>query len=1102
MDHERAGLLSHLEVAEILKSDPTKGLTSAEAQERLCLHGLNRLNSNGSQMNSFGSSGDDYSEIMLDDEGCFEAGVSKLIRRSSRKVLELLTRYFNQNVLQFLKQFLNPLIQLLIICMIVSALLGEFENCTSIGLAILIVSLLSYFQERRADKSLEKLSKQMPSSCKVVRDGIMQEINVEHLVPGDIVHLSEGQRIPADCRLYDIHSFTVDESNLTGETQSLVKTSEAIKQPFALSSSSSVFESRQLTLSRFPTSDKQHYETITTTRDDSGSNNLARNHYSNTYETFRAQQVDGEFLYQNLALMGTLVECGHSRGIVIATGRLTRYGQVYQMLKTTQQPHSPLQTNIDQLSIQLVVFACCIIAAVSIIGITQQRRILEIAYYAISLAVTAIPEGLPVVLSVITAMGVIRLSQRRTIIKSMTSIETLGCVQILCADKTGTLTKSNMTLTDIVTSELHSLSSSELEQLNQEECLKQMTFNKLGGKMYSIGRLMECGTLCNNATVEHSSEHNEYYQQIGDDSTGDYGENTKGAPRGHRRHKGSITYKLHGQATECAILDASLRLGYGDSRDKFERLSEIPFSSSSRRMIVRCQRRDLGSASDNGPTMFYVKGAWEEILKDCTYYYESGMPKAKTDEMWLEYSRICSTLGSQGLRVLALASGQTLDQLSFVGLIGINNSLRDGIVETVQDLRQKYHVDFKMITGDSKATAMAVGRSLGLLSKLGEKEKSNEHRGSKVYTIEDYHHERFMMSGDQLQRLLNTDIDQAQKGRELLGKTIFYRVDPIQKANIISKLQDLGRIVAMTGDGVNDVISLKRANLSLVMGSGADVCREIADVILLDDQMEVLRDAVLEGKGIYHKIQSFLAYQISISLTLFVMIGVAFGYRTEAPFTVNQLLLINILADGPQAQSLAMERLGEHELVMWPRNAKESLVTCRLMGQLLSLSSLLIALNLTLYEYLLDLSQQSGAVDGRLDAHCRSLMFSFFVFCTVYIALSLRSKWKTVLETRIYSNLELLLCCSVVLVLQIGLIQLSGGDDGQTWIGETFDTESVEWMEMLYVFLYASIVLIVMDCIKAAIRLLMYFKILACKATRKNDTNEPELTYLTTRDST
>lgn len=520
MNHNEATILEPEEVARVLKTDLLNGLTSYEARERLKVYGINSL-----------------------DKDLDSGTVQK---------------YIYHSVLKYLTQFLNPLIQLLIICVIISLSIGEYGNAVSVTVSILIVCTISYVQERRADKSLEKLNKRMPNICKVIREHQAHELEAHHLVPGDIIYLDEGQRVPADVRLFDIQSLSVNEANLTGETLGQIKSAE-------------------------PTSKK----VLAVLNGD----------------TMAAEEPS--LICKNIALMGTLIEAGHGYGIVLCTGKQTRYGEVYSILKNSQvQPRSPLQVNIDQLSLHLVIGSCTIIAIMSMLGIVQQRSALEVGYYAISLAVTAIPEGLPVVAAVIMALGVLRLSRQRTIVRSLNSIETLGCIQILCADKTGTLTRNDMTLTDIVTSELHSLSSDELEELNNEECRKHMTFNKFGGKIYSIGRLMEVGTLCNNATYDPYPT-------------------------------ASISNHFIGSATECAILDAAIRMGYGDSRTKFERMSEVPFSSQTRRMIVQCRRKDLPS---NSP-MYYIKGAWEDVLNDCTFYYECGLLKPKTDEIWLEFAR-------------------------------------------------------------------------------------------------------------------------------------------------------------------------------------------------------------------------------------------------------------------------------------------------------------------------------------------------------------------------------------------------------------------------------------------------------------------------------
>lgn len=934
MNHEQAAVSSHDEVAQALCGDPINGLTAFEAKERLRKYGLNSL-------------GDE----------CKHEGIKMV----------------HTNIIKFLKQFLNPLIQLLLLCVLISVAIGQYENAVSVLISVLIVGTISYIQEYRADRSLEKLSKQMPAMCKVIRDRQVHEIEAQLLVPGDIVYLSEGQRVPADLRLFDVHALSINEANLTGEAIAQHKTDQA--------------------------SPEKHIESVLLNQ-----TSIINNNNNNNGSNSNQANEDKNFIFNNLALMGTLVESGHCRGIVIGTGKCTRYGEVYSMLKSTIQPKSPLQVNIDQLSMHLVIISCTVIAVMSILGVVQQRPALEVAYYAVSLAVTAIPEGLPVVVAVIMALGVLRLSKRQTVVKSLTSIETLGCIEILCADKTGTLTRSEMTLTDIVTSELHSLSNNDMEEFNRDEVRNQMTFNKLGGKMYSIVRLMEVGTLCNNASYDPNP------------------------PEG--------LSNFIGQSTECAILAAAIKMGCGDSRTMFDRLEEIPFDSVSRRMAVLCRRQDLPAS---GP-MYYVKGAWEKILNDCQCYYDSGLVKARTDEMWLEYARICTALGSQGLRVLALATGPTMDQLTFVGMVGINNAPKDGMLETITRLKQDFMVDVKMITGDSRSTATAVGRRLGLIEAPTEIEE-----------------DRVIMSGEHLRVLLASDMDEKAKAHEISSKSIFYRVDPIQKASIVRNLQRLDKIIAMTGDGVNDVISMKQANLSLAMGSGADVCKEIADVVLVEDDLTVLVEAIVEGKGIYHKIHSFMSYQISISFTLLVLVAVSFLLRLPTPYTVIQLLFINILTDGPPAQALGVERIQQSELSKRPRNVHEAILNGKLVGSLLVLTVALVSVNGALYWFVLDSTDE-------LDARARCHLFTCYVFCSVFASISLRSRVKTVFEIKLFGNLELLYCSIVVVLIQLIIINVKP-------LCELFDIEQISISETGYIALYSSSVLVIMDSAKVMLRI-------------------------------
>lgn len=930
MNHNQASILGPGEVAEGLQTNISTGLTAFEARDRVKRYGSNTL------------------------ADTTDKSMPKLLYRQ---------------ILAYLNQFMNPLIQLLIICSLISLIMGEYNDAISVAASLLIVNTISYIQEYRCDKSLEKLNKQVPNICKVLRDSKTFEINSEDLVPGDIIYLNEGQRVPADMRLFQVSSMTIDESNLTGETKSQLKNEE-----HTLNRVSSILDGQA------------------------------------------SVDEDKNIIYRNLAMMGTLVESGHAKGIVICTGKSTRYGQVYSMLKSTKQPKSPLQANIDQLSMHLVVSACSTIALVSIVGIIQQRSIEDVAFYAISLVVTAIPEGLPVALAVIMALSILRLGRHKAIIKSLNSVETLGCVQILCADKTGTLTRSEMTLTDIVTSELHSLSTSDIDELNNEEFKKHMTFNMFGGKLHSIGLLMEVGTLCNNASYDSS------------------------APDGSG-------CKFLGQATECAILDASMRLGFNDSRGKFERLGETPFDRVTKRMVVQCLRRDT---TGNNP-VYYVKGAWEGILNDCVNYSENGMIKPRTKEMWQDYSNMCSALCAQGLRVLGFALGPSLDQLTFVGVVGINNAPRDGAIEAIQRLKKEFKIDVKMITGDSEATAMSVAKNLGILDLHINESGASEYESDGV------------MSGDQVQKILNSEMDDHDKAQAILSKSVFYRVDPIQKAGIVSKLQELDKIVAMTGDGINDVISLKQSNLSIVMSSGADVCKELADVILLDNNLSVLVEAIIEGKGVYKKIQSFLVFQLSMSLSLIFLTGLSYLTQWDAPYTVSALLFLNILVDGPPAQALAFERTSLRDLDMKPRDVFEPLLNWHLLGNVVALTSTVTLLNVIIYVALTE--------DGKLDTYGRAIMFSCFIFCSLFSALSLRGKVKITLEMKVLGNKELFWVCATTMLVLVAILNVK-------LLSNLFQVEPISFLELAYLLMYTSLVLVTMDMIKILIRALKYYKIL------------------------
>lgn len=560
INHNQASILKHEEVAEVLKTDLSSGLTSFEARERLKKFGPNRI----------------------DDQET--KAVSELVRRG---------------ILDYLSQFADPLIQLLLICFIINLALEEYKNAITVIVAVVTICTIAYVQEYRAVRSLKKLGKHVINECKVIREGQTTKVQSDELVPGDIVCLDEGQKVPADVRLFKVQSLTIDESNLTGERESQPKIEEPTIEVF-----------------------------------------------SSTLKGHTWFNRDKNLIFRDLALLGTQVETGQSKGIVISTGKTTRYGQVFSMLEGNRRPRSPLQVRIHHLSFHLAITAMILIAIACLIGIIQKRPPMDVASYAISLAVVAIPEGLPIVVVVIKALAVLRLSRSKTIIKSTSSMETLGCVQVICIS-------------------------------------------------------------------------------------------------------------------------------------------------------------DLSDAT---------------------------------------------------------------------------------IKDTIIKLRNELKLDVKIFTGDSKAAAISAGQEIGLIAEGIEPDKC-----------------QLVMSGEEIEKLIEAEVDEITLARELLTPIIYYRVDSSQKANIIGEFQELGRIVATIGDSVNDVVTLKRADLSIAMGSGADVCKEVADIIIAEDNISAIVPAMLEGRGIYHRIQSFLSYQVFLSLAMIIVTMIAFAAKFDPPFTVFQLVLINLLTDGPPA---------------------------------------------------------------------------------------------------------------------------------------------------------------------------------------------------------
>uniref|UniRef100_A0A8B9GHR1 P-type Ca(2+) transporter n=1 Tax=Amazona collaria TaxID=241587 RepID=A0A8B9GHR1_9PSIT len=788
---------------------------------------------------------------------------------------------------KYISQFKNPLIMLLLASAVISVVMHQFDDAVSITVAILIVVTVAFVQEYRSEKSLEELSKLVPPECHCVREGRVEHTLARDLVPGDTVCLSVGDRVPADLRLFEAVDLSIDESSLTGETAPCSKSTAP--QPAA----------------------------------------------TNGDLTSRS----------NIAFMGTLVRCGKAKGIVIGTGENSEFGEVFKMMQAEEAPKTPLQKSMDLLGKQLSLYSFGIIGVIMLVGWLQGKHILDMFTIGVSLAVAAIPEGLPIVVTVTLALGVMRMVKKRAIVKKLPIVETLGCCNVICSDKTGTLTKNEMTVTHIFTSD------------GQHAEVTGVGYNRFGEVMLdgevihgynspSISKIVEAGCVCNDALIRNNT--------------------------------------LMGKPTEGALIALAMK-------DK--------------------------------PEVCFMKGAYEQVIRYCTSYNCKGQTLPLVQQQREKYQQEKTSMGSAGLRVLALASGPELGQLTFLGLVGIIDPPRTGVKEAVTTLITS-GVAIKMVTGDSQETAVAIASRLGLYSKNSQ-----------------------AISGEEID-----DLDIQQLSQITPKVAVFYRASPRHKLKIIKSLQNNGAVVAMTGDGVNDAVALKAADIGVAMGqTGTDVCKEAADMILVDDDFQTIMSAIEEGKGIYNNIKNFVRFQLSTSIAALTLISLATLMNFPNPLNAMQILWINIIMDGPPAQSLGVEPVDKDVIRKPPRNLKDSILTKSLIVKIL-VSSIIIVCG-TLFVFWRELR------DNVITPRDTTMTFTCFVFFDMFNALSSRSQAKSVFEIGLCSNK---MFCYAVLGSIMGQLLVIYFPPLQ----KVFQTESLSVLDLLFLVGLTSSVCIVTELIK------------------------------------
>ncbi|PPQ78974.1 hypothetical protein CVT25_002258, partial [Psilocybe cyanescens] len=829
----------------------------------------------------------------------------------------------------------SPLILLLCASATISAIMGNIDDAVSITVAVLIVLTVGFVQERRSEKSLEALNKLVPHHCHVIREGEAIHVLANELVPGDLVKFVTGDRIPADIRLIDAVDLEVDESSLTGETEARKK------------------------------------DTVTC--------------------RFEHGAAPGEpvALAERTCIvyMGTLVRNGRGSGIVIATGAETEFGVIFSMMQDVEERRTPLQLNMDELAKKLSFLSFGVIGVICLIGVLQKRSWLEMFTIGVSLAVAAIPEGLPIVTTVTLALGVLRMAKRKAIVKKLHSVESLGSVSVICSDKTGTLTKNEQTVT---------------EAYAVDETLfldPSSTIPYTGTVSPAIKRALDIGALCNNASLIRNED-------------GVY----------------------VGQSTDVALLNVLQLFGVSDRRETFRRLAEKSFNSEQKYMAVSGIHEDAPASASphlhiNGAPreMYYIKGSIEAIIEKCKFYYvsEESTPALDANTKNVIMTRANAT-AARGLRVIAMAFGygsaspaasttsssntphasrasspaplNGVDKagektnLVFVGFQAMLDPPRKGVADSI-NLLQSGGVQVVMITGDAEATALSIAQKLGL--RVGRTTTTSGGGVSSVHC------------------LTGKAIDQMSKAqlKERVGSvSVFARTTPKHKMAIVEAFQARGKIVAMTGDGVNDAPALKMADIGISMGkSGTDVAKEAADMILVDDNFSTILPAVEEGKSIFHNIQNFLSFQLSTAAAALTLITLSTMLGLDNPLNAMQILFINILMDGPPSQSLGVDPVDPAVMRRPPRKKNAPIITKRLLCRVLFSASIIVVGTLFVYVFALK--------DEDMSRREQTMTFTAFVFLDLISAIQNRG-----LGCALFQNKMLITTVSISFLTQLALV--------------------------------------------------------------------------------
>jgi magnesium-transporting ATPase (P-type) len=806
-----------------------------------------------------------------------------------------------------LRQLADPLVYVLLAAAVLAVLLGKVTDSFVVLAVVVLNTAVGFVQEMRAGQAIEALNRMVPQNATVVRDREQTMVPAHAIVPGDVIVLQPGDQVCADLRLFDVNGFHVEEAPLTGESVPVAKQEAPVES-----------------------------------------------------EAVLADRL-------SMAFGGTLVTAGTAMGVAVATGARTELGRISQLLSTTVELETPLTRRLARLARTITLAILAVAVLIFLVGVLRDYPLLDSALAAITLAVASIPEGLPAVITIASAIGVRRMARRRAIIRHLPAVETLGSTTVICTDKTGTLTRNEMTLEALWTPagqiEVTGIGYAPEGELRAHGA-------RVDPLPEAVRQLLVCAVLCNDSNLEN------------DDGC----------------------WRIVGDPTEGALVVAARKAGLDASvlRGSFPRKDEIPFSSERQFMAT------LHAAPD-GDAIVCLKGAPELTARLCPTFWD-GRPMALE-----RVHEAAHELAARGMRVLGVAmattDARTADlkeqgwrrDVRFLGIVGMADPPRADAIEAVRAC-QRAGIIVKMVTGDHAATAHAIGEIVGLLGAGGTRPQ--------------------VITGHQIETASEREL--VALARET---NVFARVAPEHKLRLVKALQADGQIVAMTGDGVNDAPALKRAEIGVAMGvSGTAVAKEAADMVLADDNFASISAAVEEGRRVYDNLAKSLAFILPTSLgqAMIILVAVLFFPVTEGhllmPVEPVQILWVNLVVAIALALPLAFEARDPDLMARPPRPPNEPLL-----GRFLVFRTFLVgvlmtagAVGLFFHEYNADLAAGIPADLARAESQTVTVT-TIIVFQALYL-LNCRSLTESVWRIGLFSNPWVYFGIAGTLALQLAFV--------------------------------------------------------------------------------